>query len=54
MVSTRFDGARLRMRVSAPVRGDTLEEVLTGMVTGFASAIEESPEDWLMLRRAFV
>ena len=53
VVSTRFDGARLRIRVSAPVRGDTLEAVLTGMVAGFAAAVEDSPEDWLMLRRAF-
>lgn len=53
VVTTRFDGRRMRIVVSEPVTGDDLRGTLNGMVAEFAGAVDEAPESWLMLRRVF-
>jgi len=50
--TTRFEGRRLRIDVSDPIEGTEVTELLHGVVAHFASAIRESPENWLMLRKA--
>lgn len=52
VVTTRFDGPRLRLEVSDPITGSDVAGVLTRVVEVFADAVRRSPENWLMLRRA--
>lgn len=53
VATTRFEGERLRLEISDPVRGNTAEELMGGVVDRFATAVRQSPENWLMLRRVF-
>lgn len=54
VVTTAFEGPRLRIRVSERIEGTSVEERLTRAVAEFAAAINEDPASWLMLRQVFV
>ena len=54
VATTRFDGDRLRLNVSDVIDGASPAELMTGVVGHFADAVRASPENWLMLRRAFL
>lgn len=53
VVTTHFEGDRLRMLVSDPVAVGRVEETATAVVAGIADAVASTPQDWLMLRRVF-
>ena len=53
VVTTAFDGARLRLEVSEPIHGEDPAALMQGVVERFADAVRRSPENWLMLRRVF-
>ena len=53
VVTTHFDGPRLRIEVSEPVEGESVEELMAGVARVFADAVSRHPESWLMLRRVF-
>ena len=53
VASTRFEGGRLRIRVSERIDGDSARELMAGAVAVFADHIAEAPGSWLMLRRYF-
>lgn len=53
VATARFEGSRLRIRVSEPVRGASVAELMGGVVAHFAEAVRQSPQNWLMLRGYF-
>lgn len=54
VATARYEGSRLRITVSEPITPDRPAEMMQGVVTEFASAVEESPTNWLMLRKQFL
>ncbi|MFT3886709.1 MAG: hypothetical protein QM713_00890 [Arachnia sp.] len=51
VVTTRFDGGRLEIRISDAVEGGSAAETMAGVVAHFAEAVRADPANWLMLRR---
>lgn len=52
VVTTRFDGRKLRITVSEPLAEGDTGQMTASMVAEFATGIRRSPENWLMLRDA--
>ena len=51
VVTTHFRGGSLEIKISDPVPGDSVAELMTNAVSGFARAVASDPTNWLMLRR---
>lgn len=54
VATARFEGRRLRITISERIDGGSTAELMGGVVAHFATAVRESPENWLMLRNLFL
>ena len=54
VATTRYEGGRLRILVSDRIGHGSVRDMMQGAVDHFAHAVDESPPNWLMLRRLFL
>ena len=53
ITTTRFEGGRVRLRISDPIPHDNPQAMMTAVADGFVDEVRADPSNWLVLQRFF-